>query len=78
VGLEPTIPVFERAETVHALDRTAIVIGGSAAYIMLIQEWANNFHSCVPESIMKEFLQFDMSIFFAFIEYIKAFGKNAK
>jgi hypothetical protein len=26
VGLEPTIPVFERAETVHALDRAATVI----------------------------------------------------
>jgi hypothetical protein len=28
VGFEPTIPVFERAKTVHALDRAAIVIGG--------------------------------------------------
>jgi hypothetical protein len=27
VGLEPTIPVFERAKTVHALDRAATVIG---------------------------------------------------
>jgi hypothetical protein len=27
VGFEPTIPVFERAETVHALDRGANVIG---------------------------------------------------
>jgi hypothetical protein len=27
VGLEPTIPAFESAKTVHALDRTAIVIG---------------------------------------------------
>jgi hypothetical protein len=27
VGLEPTIPVFERAKTVHALDRAANVIG---------------------------------------------------
>jgi hypothetical protein len=27
MGFEPTIPVFERAKTVHALDRTAIVIG---------------------------------------------------
>jgi hypothetical protein len=27
VGLEPTIPVFERAKTVHALDRTTTVIG---------------------------------------------------
>jgi hypothetical protein len=27
VGFEPTIPVFERAKTVHALDRTATLIG---------------------------------------------------
>jgi hypothetical protein len=27
VGFEPTIPVFERAKTVHALDRTATVTG---------------------------------------------------
>jgi hypothetical protein len=28
VGLEPTIPVYERAKTVHAFDRAATVIGG--------------------------------------------------
>jgi hypothetical protein len=27
VGFEPTIPVFEGAKTVHALDRAAVVIG---------------------------------------------------
>jgi hypothetical protein len=27
VGFEPTTPVFERAKTVHALDRAAPVIG---------------------------------------------------
>jgi hypothetical protein len=27
VGSEPTTPVFERARTVHALDRAATVIG---------------------------------------------------
>jgi hypothetical protein len=27
VGFEPTIPVFERAKTVHALDRAVTVIG---------------------------------------------------
>jgi hypothetical protein len=27
MGFEPTIPVFERAKTVHTLDRTATVIG---------------------------------------------------
>jgi hypothetical protein len=30
VEFEPTIPVFERAMTVHALDSSAIVIGGCA------------------------------------------------
>jgi hypothetical protein len=30
VGFEPTIPVFERAKTIHALDRTAAVIGNCA------------------------------------------------
>jgi hypothetical protein len=29
VGFAPTIPVFEQAETVHALDRAATVIGKS-------------------------------------------------
>jgi hypothetical protein len=27
VGFEPTIPVFERAKTVHALDHAVTVIG---------------------------------------------------
>jgi hypothetical protein len=27
VGFEPTIPVFERAKTVHAFDRETTVIG---------------------------------------------------
>jgi hypothetical protein len=27
VGLEPTIPVFERAKTVHAVDSAATVVG---------------------------------------------------
>jgi hypothetical protein len=27
VGLEPTIPGFEQAKTVHALDRAATVLG---------------------------------------------------
>jgi hypothetical protein len=34
VGFEPTIPVFERAKTVHVLDRAATVIGRQAdAYV---------------------------------------------
>jgi hypothetical protein len=30
VGFEPTIPAFEQAKTVHALDRAATVIGTAA------------------------------------------------
>jgi hypothetical protein len=41
VGLEPTIPVFERAKTVHALDRAAIVIG-----LKLIQPLNNLTQDC--------------------------------
>jgi hypothetical protein len=33
VGFEPTIPVFERAKTVHALDRAATVIGKLQRFI---------------------------------------------
>jgi hypothetical protein len=32
VGFETTIPVFERAKTVHALDRAATVIGMFVSY----------------------------------------------
>jgi hypothetical protein len=32
VGFEPTIPVFERAKTVHAFDRAAAVIGNSIKF----------------------------------------------
>jgi hypothetical protein len=35
VGLEPTIPVFERAKTVHASDRTATAIGFKHRYSWL-------------------------------------------
>jgi hypothetical protein len=32
VGFEPTIPVFERAKTVHALDSAATVTGHTEVY----------------------------------------------
>jgi hypothetical protein len=34
VGFEPTIPMFERAKTVHALGRAANVIGTSCCNIL--------------------------------------------
>jgi hypothetical protein len=36
VGFEPTITAFERAKTVHALDRTASVIGSLRNYTLFI------------------------------------------
>jgi hypothetical protein len=33
VGFEPTIPVFERAKTVHALDRAVTVVGSMFSYV---------------------------------------------
>jgi hypothetical protein len=38
VGFEPTIPVFERAKTVHALDRAATVIGETES-IKITRNW---------------------------------------
>jgi hypothetical protein len=35
VGFEPTTQIFERAKTVHALDRAASVIGFRNAYVQL-------------------------------------------
>jgi hypothetical protein len=37
MGIEPTIPVFERAKTVHALDRTATVTGSRGICFVLIK-----------------------------------------
>jgi hypothetical protein len=36
VGFEPTIPLFQRANTVHALDRVATVIETETNYTHLI------------------------------------------
>jgi hypothetical protein len=35
VGVEPKIPVFEQAKTVHALDRGATVIGCRRIYLIM-------------------------------------------
>jgi hypothetical protein len=35
IGFEPTIPVFERAKTVHALDRAATEIGGDLIFLKI-------------------------------------------
>jgi hypothetical protein len=39
LGFEPTIPVFERAKTVHASDRAATVVGD----VLIITKNISNF-----------------------------------
>jgi hypothetical protein len=46
VGFEPTIPVFERAKTVHALHRAATVIGSARGIIT-----SNHFSACPLRNI---------------------------
>jgi hypothetical protein len=42
VGLEPMIPVFERAKTVHALDRAATVIGHVYYLLEMLKQCLNS------------------------------------
>jgi hypothetical protein len=53
VGLEPTIPAFERAKTVHALDRAATVIGMTAKYRLLKEKpyEADQKHAILNDSV---------------------------
>jgi hypothetical protein len=44
-GFEPTIPVFERVKTVHALDRAATVIG-----FFCLPVWKKYFFFCIEMS----------------------------
>jgi hypothetical protein len=43
VGFEPTIPAFEQAKTVHAIDRAATVISVSGKAGKLLQFNTNQF-----------------------------------
>jgi hypothetical protein len=56
VGIEPTIPVFERAKTYHALERVATAIGNNRLWIIFIiflstqhytQLWKTCFATCM-------------------------------
>jgi hypothetical protein len=53
VGFEPTNPVFERAKTVHALDRAAAVIGRSLRYLVRIKDKSIDIpiHNLLHESL---------------------------
>jgi hypothetical protein len=54
VAFEPTIPVLERAKTVHALDRAATVIGKLYLYIFiyLFKDTINNSDYDVDISLL--------------------------
>jgi hypothetical protein len=43
---EPTTPAFERAKTVHSLDRKAIVIGFPRIYLYQLALTLNDFTKC--------------------------------
>jgi hypothetical protein len=47
VGLEPTIPAFERTKTVHALDRAATVIAIACQTKVYIYQAAGEY----PENV---------------------------
>jgi hypothetical protein len=60
VGFEPTIPVFERTKTVHALNRAATVIGGKTCLVLykicrpalcLNTCWHSSIHGFINDDI---------------------------
>jgi hypothetical protein len=54
VGFETTIPVFERAKMIHALDRTATVIG-SEFHLPTVNRLEREFdHSTVSTAEVKD------------------------
>jgi hypothetical protein len=50
MGFEPTIPVFERAKTVHTLHRAATVIGDNSKLRFGILVWGSG-HGSVLDNI---------------------------
>jgi hypothetical protein len=49
VGFETTIPVFEQAKRVYALDRTVTVIGHKSPLIVHILSQINPVHTTPPD-----------------------------
>jgi hypothetical protein len=52
MGLEPTIPVFERAKTFHALDCTATVVGTAVLVLgkfVLTDRSTFNIVTCISD-----------------------------
>jgi hypothetical protein len=48
VGFEPTIPVFERAKTAHALDRAANVLG--FMYFIQVEKTLVCMHNAISKT----------------------------
>jgi hypothetical protein len=61
LGFEPTIPAFERAKTVHALDRAATVIGDIWQTFLKIPGWlkSGRVSTCIRKVL---FLNFGLHI----------------
>jgi hypothetical protein len=68
-GFEPTIPVFEQAESVHALDRGATVIGNSeyrGLSIVSVHSFCSSDSSLIWVSPYSE--QLPVNLMFVFYE----------
>jgi hypothetical protein len=63
VGFEPTIPVFERAKTIHVLDRATSVVGEMRNDRWLIISWKDleGNRSCPIEVLSQNFRGRDWS-----------------
>jgi hypothetical protein len=56
VGFEPTIPAFEQAKTVHALDLAVTVIGSSWKYYVEIEikgTWTESYSSRLRNEVLQ-------------------------
>jgi hypothetical protein len=54
VGFKPTIPVFERAKTVHAIDRAATVIGVmTTGHLKIREDTACGTLRCVYQMLFR-------------------------
>jgi hypothetical protein len=61
-GFEPTVPVFKRAKTFHALDRAATVTGFVQAYrgLKSFSSFLENVRLSVPTRHVRDFSTFSV------------------
>jgi hypothetical protein len=73
VGFEPTIPVFERAKTFHALDRAATVVGTVKLYMRFTNELIVNVQNfkIQPWALLTHTLFFPFTTLRVFCNTIK-------